>query len=151
VGTTSCRFAENVFWNYWSSGKASSLEVWSPTVRSSFATSCDSTGVEVVCSTSDGAIVKFPQAAVDSYSDAQAAAYASSADLGPDPSEGLAAPAEDGGGDCQGYDPCIEPGDDVDCAGGSGDGPRYVDGPVSVSGADPYGLDTDGDGVGCEY
>ncbi len=53
-------------------------------------------------------------------------------------------------GDCQGYDPCIPPGSDVDCAGGSGNGPRYVEGPVYVNGSDPYGLDSDGDGVGCE-
>lgn len=54
------------------------------------------------------------------------------------------------GTDCQGYSPCLPPGPDVDCAGGSGDGPRYVSGPVSVNGNDPYGLDSDGDGVGCE-
>jgi hypothetical protein len=52
--------------------------------------------------------------------------------------------------DCQGYSPCIAPGPDVDCAGGSGNGPRYVNGPVYVSGSDPYGLDSDGDGVACE-
>jgi hypothetical protein len=52
--------------------------------------------------------------------------------------------------DCQGYSPCLPPGPDVDCAGGSGDGPRYVNGPVNVNGSDPYGLDSDGDGVGCE-
>ena len=52
--------------------------------------------------------------------------------------------------DCQGYSPCIPPGPDVDCAGGSGNGPRYVNGPVSVNGSDPYGLDSDGDRVGCE-
>jgi endonuclease YncB( thermonuclease family) len=52
--------------------------------------------------------------------------------------------------DCQGYDPCLPPGPDVDCAGGSGDGPRYVNGPVTVTGSDPYGLDSDGDGLGCE-
>jgi endonuclease YncB( thermonuclease family) len=51
--------------------------------------------------------------------------------------------------DCQGYSPCLTPGPDVDCAGGSGDGPRYVRGPVYVNGSDPYDLD-DGDGVGCE-
>jgi endonuclease YncB( thermonuclease family) len=51
--------------------------------------------------------------------------------------------------DCQGYDPCIEPGPDVDCEGGSGNGPRYT-GPVTVTGSDPYGLDSDGDGLGCE-
>lgn len=55
-----------------------------------------------------------------------------------------------GGGDCQGYDPCIGPGSDVDCLGGSGNGPRYVDGPVYINGSDPYDLDSDGDGVGCE-
>jgi hypothetical protein len=53
--------------------------------------------------------------------------------------------------DCTpGYDPCIPPGPDVDCAGGSGNGPRYVDGPVSVTGSDPYGLDRDGNGIACE-
>jgi hypothetical protein len=49
-----------------------------------------------------------------------------------------------------GYNPCIPPGPDVDCAGGSGDGPRYVEGPVRVTGSDPYGLDRDHDGIGCE-
>jgi hypothetical protein len=49
-----------------------------------------------------------------------------------------------------GYSPCIAPGSDVDCAGGSGNGPRYVSGPVQVTGSDPYGLDRDGDGIGCE-
>jgi endonuclease YncB( thermonuclease family) len=51
---------------------------------------------------------------------------------------------------CQGYSPCLPPGPDVDCAGGSGDGPRYVTGPVTVTGSDPYDLDRDGDGVACE-
>ena len=39
---------------------------------------------------------------------------------------------------------------DVDCAGGSGNGPYYVSGPVYVIGNDLYGLDRDGDGVACE-
>lgn len=53
--------------------------------------------------------------------------------------------------DCTpGYSPCIPLGPDVDCAGGSGNGPRYVQGPVYVTGSDPYGLDADHDGVGCE-
>jgi hypothetical protein len=55
------------------------------------------------------------------------------------------------GGNCTpGYSPCIPPGSDVDCAGGSGNGPRYVQGPIRVTGSDPYGLDSDGDGIGCE-
>ena len=49
-----------------------------------------------------------------------------------------------------GYSPCLPPASDYDCAGGSGDGPKYVQGPVRVTGSDPYGLDPDHDGVGCE-
>ena len=41
---------------------------------------------------------------------------------------------------CQGYSPCLPPGPDVDCAGGSGDGPRYVNGPVHVNGSDRMAL-----------
>lgn len=56
-----------------------------------------------------------------------------------------------GGGSCTpGYSPCLPPASDYDCAGGSGDGPKYVSGPVYVTGDDPYDLDSDGDGVGCE-
>ena len=39
---------------------------------------------------------------------------------------------------------------DVDCAGGSGNGPYYVQGPVYVTGIDRYGLDSNHDGVGCQ-
>jgi hypothetical protein len=46
---------------------------------------------------------------------------------------------------------CLPPnGPDVDCAGGSGNGPIYVKGPFRVVGPDPYGLDRDKDGIGCE-
>jgi endonuclease YncB( thermonuclease family) len=38
---------------------------------------------------------------------------------------------------------------DYDCAGGSGNGPKYT-GPVKVVGPDDYGLDADGDGYGCD-
>jgi uncharacterized membrane protein YgcG len=41
------------------------------------------------------------------------------------------------------YSPCVPPGPpDLDCS--------DVDGPISVSGDDPHGLDRDRDGVGCE-
>ena len=49
-----------------------------------------------------------------------------------------------------GYSPCLPPASDYDCAGGSGDGPEYVYGTVTVTGSDPYGLDADNDGSGCE-
>jgi resuscitation-promoting factor RpfB len=47
-----------------------------------------------------------------------------------------------------GYSPCLPPASDYDCAGGSGDGPKYT-GPVQVTGPDPYDLDADGDGWAC--
>lgn len=48
-----------------------------------------------------------------------------------------------GGGCARGYAPCVPPAPpDVDCA--------AVDGPIHVTGADPHGLDADGDGVACE-
>src|SRR5215475_8516542 len=46
------------------------------------------------------------------------------------------------------YSGCVPIASDVDCAGGRGDGPAYVKGPVKVLGTDIYGLDADGDGIG---
>jgi hypothetical protein len=47
-------------------------------------------------------------------------------------------------------DGCVPVASDVDCAGGSGNGPAYVTGPVRVIGVDVYDLDRDGDGWGCD-
>jgi outer membrane biosynthesis protein TonB len=48
-------------------------------------------------------------------------------------------------------DVCLQDGiGDYDCSSGSGNGPNYVSGPVRVTGSDPFRLDADGDGVGCE-
>jgi hypothetical protein len=73
------------------------------------------------------------------------AALASGAIVLPD------AQAHNKGKHCKkGYKPCLHPASDYDCAGGSGDGPKYVYGTVKVTGSDPYGLDADNDGTGCE-
>lgn len=48
------------------------------------------------------------------------------------------------------YTPCVPVASDVDCAGGSGNGPAYVSGPVQVVGTDIYDLDHDDNGTGCE-
>lgn len=45
---------------------------------------------------------------------------------------------------------CVPITSDVDCAGGSGNGPGYVQGPVRVTGSDIYDLDRDGDGIACD-
>ncbi len=48
------------------------------------------------------------------------------------------------------YSGCVPIASDVDCAGGSGNGPAYVRGPIAVIGYDKYDLDRDGDGVACQ-
>jgi hypothetical protein len=46
---------------------------------------------------------------------------------------------------------CLKPNvSDYDCAGGSGNGPYYVRGPIRVVGRDHYRLDADHDGIACE-
>ncbi|ORV01563.1 hypothetical protein [Mycolicibacterium canariasense] len=48
------------------------------------------------------------------------------------------------------YSGCVPVASDVDCAGGSGNGPEYVQGPIKVIGDDIYDLDRDGDGIACD-
>ncbi|TDB80240.1 hypothetical protein E1182_09875 [Micromonospora sp. KC721] len=48
------------------------------------------------------------------------------------------------------YSGCVPIASDVDCAGGSGNGPAYVKGPVKVIGDDIYKLDRNDDGYGCD-
>jgi hypothetical protein len=72
--------------------------------------------------------------------------------VAPPPAPAPEAPAAPSGGGC---DPnysgqCVPISSDVDCAGGSGNGPAFVGGPVSVTGNDIYDLDRDGDGVACD-
>lgn len=46
---------------------------------------------------------------------------------------------------------CLKDGiGDYDCAGGSGNGPNYVYSEVRVVGVDVFGLDANGNGIGCE-
>ena len=59
------------------------------------------------------------------------------------------APAPATGGCDPNYSGCVPIASDVDCAGGSGNGPAYA-GPVQVIGSDIYDLDSNGDGYACE-
>ncbi|TDE02600.1 hypothetical protein E1269_21550 [Jiangella asiatica] len=66
----------------------------------------------------------------------------------PEPEPEVDAAVQDG---CDpNYSGCVPIDSDVDCAGGSGNGPSYADGPVNVVGSDIYDLDSNSDGVGCE-
>jgi hypothetical protein len=48
------------------------------------------------------------------------------------------------------YTGCVPIASDVDCAGGSGNGPAFLHGTVEVTGTDVYKLDRDRDGTACE-
>jgi hypothetical protein len=45
---------------------------------------------------------------------------------------------------------CVPVASDVDCAGGDGDGPEYVEGPVQIVGDDVYDLNRDDDSIACD-
>lgn len=60
----------------------------------------------------------------------------------PAPTHKTEPPASSGGNCAPGYTPCLPIVDDLDCA--------DIGHPVRVTGADPYRLDADGDGWGCE-
>ncbi|WP_322778857.1 hypothetical protein [Frankia sp. Cas4] len=81
---------------------------------------------------------------------AQAAAQVPAAAPAPRPAT-TAAAAPAGNCDPAYPDVCLHDGiGDYDCAGGSGDGPNYVQGPLRVRPPDPFKLDGNHDGTGCE-
>jgi hypothetical protein len=155
TATTTCPFAQNVFYAYWTSGEAPSIEAYSPTTGNVYGLTCSVSVRLVTCRTPQSAVVRFSQAAVDAYSQDQADSYADGHDVGPPEPE--PAPAEEPRPDpAAGCDPsyegeCLDPDSyDYDCEGGTGDGPDYT-GPVRVVGDDHYGLDRDGNGVACDW
>jgi hypothetical protein len=83
AATTTCGFAQNTFYEYWTNGQASALQVYSPTTGLVYETTCAGHRDEILCTTTDGGAVRFSQASVASYDQDQADAYASNHDLGP--------------------------------------------------------------------
>jgi hypothetical protein len=67
------------------------------------------------------------------------------------PLTGVISYEEPGSDECvPGYSGCLErTARDYDCE-GEGDGPEFVTGPIRVTGSDPFDLDPDDDGFGCE-
>jgi hypothetical protein len=157
--TTSCAFAENVFYGYWNAQDQGddAFTAYSAATKRSYPMSCTS-GTTVVCRAGNGAEVRFPMAAIRAYTAENAAHYAATHDTGPsNPADGGSASTSDDGGSGGGSDcdpnyegQCLDSNSpDYDCEGGSGDGPDYT-GPVTVVGDDHFGLDRDGDGSACE-
>jgi hypothetical protein len=97
VDTTTCAFAQNAFWVYWTSGEKSRISVYSPAVGRSFRIRCANDGERVACTGHDGSGVRFPVAALEAYSRDQADSYAANHDLGPDANERAPSPGESDG------------------------------------------------------
>jgi hypothetical protein len=153
--TTTCAFAENVFYEYWRSieaGEARDIEAYSPALKTYLSVDCKQNG-PVTCRTDAGALVRFPVRAVEAYTAEEAATYAASHTVSKGPHDTTAGATS--GGDDSDCDPsyegaCLDPSAaDYDCEGGSGDGPAYT-GTVTVVGDDHFDLDRDGDGIACE-
>jgi hypothetical protein len=68
------------------------------------------------------------------------------------PPANQAPPAQQNSGCDPSYpDNCLPSnGGDWDCEGGSGNGPHYIRGPIRVLQPDPFRLNADKDGEGCE-
>lgn len=80
----------------------------------------------------------------------QAAAEQAAAEQAADEAAEEAAAEEEPSGCDPNYSGCVPIASDVDCAGGSGNGPAYASGPIRVIGQDIYDLDNDGDGIACD-
>ena len=87
---TSCRFAENAFYDDYEAHvageKETSLMVYSPTTKQTYDLFCAPQGALVMCESSPSSVgiyVSFPRAAIDTYTQAQAQAYAGSHDVRP--------------------------------------------------------------------
>lgn len=155
----SCAFAENVFYGTWMASQSgrTAFQAYSPVTHRSYAVSC-ANGQKVSCHASNGNRVRFSSAALDSYDASQAARYCAAHPVSaagtcrsspPAPSP-APAPSEPANCDPSYEGACLDPNSaDYDCDGGSGNGPDYT-GTVTIVGDDHYGLDRDGDGIGCE-
>jgi len=81
VKTTSCDFANNVFWTFYEARPEQVFPVYSPASGKSYEVTC-SGDLVVMCTGGAGAKVRFPLSAVETYTERQATAYANSHDLG---------------------------------------------------------------------
>ena len=88
--TTTCLFAQNVFYAYWQDGSAS-IRAYSPATDVIYRLRCDTPAGRVICTAGDGAVVRFSAASIDRYTSANARAYAGSHDLGPASTQSISA------------------------------------------------------------
>jgi hypothetical protein len=82
VGTTSCDFAQNVFYEFFKNSPLRQFPVYSPATGMKYQMQCVGESL-VTCSGGTNAEVRFPMSAVLAYTQADASAYANSHNVGP--------------------------------------------------------------------
>jgi hypothetical protein len=117
--STSCAFANNVFYEFFESQPDREFAAYSPTTGEEYDMTCAGASM-ITCRGGQGAQIRFPMSAVEIYTDDDAAAYASSHDLGPD--DTVTAAPGDSVSFCSSHD-CIDNFDNgtgyiVECADG---------------------------------
>jgi hypothetical protein len=83
-GTTSCLFAQNVFYEFWQAEQNGddAVRAYSPVTQRTYDLACVAAAT-IVCRGSDGSEVRFSRASLDGYDRAQADAFRCAHDLGP--------------------------------------------------------------------
>lgn len=76
AGVTTCAFAENVFYEYYTSGQAGPVEAYSPALGRMLHADCIANATSVDCTAGDGGEVRFSLSAINNYSQSQADRYA---------------------------------------------------------------------------
>jgi hypothetical protein len=99
TGTTSCPFAENVFYGFWRALEQGddSFRAYSPVTHRRYAMTC-AAGLTVTCRAGDGGAVRFSRTSVEVYTDKQAEAFCRSRTVTPT-EDSCGAPAGSGPSD----------------------------------------------------
>jgi hypothetical protein len=85
AATTTCSFAQNVFWEYWTAaqrGDASNISAYSAGAGRNLDVTCTSGGQTVVCATDADGEIRIPASALAAYTQSMADRYAASHNVG---------------------------------------------------------------------
>jgi hypothetical protein len=144
AATTTCGFAQNVFYEYWYSWnylELSTFAAYSSAAGEWFDMTCRGS-TTIRCSASDGSEVRFPESAVLAYTERHAEKFATAHTVSTAPDDYGGAVAADSEPEYDAPTPDYG-GGDLDCS-------DFADTDFPTPPGDPDGLDGDGDGVACE-
>jgi hypothetical protein len=142
AATTSCEFANNVFYAFYEAQPNREFSAYSPATGEVYDISCAGQSL-VTCTGGQGAKVRFPMSAVELYTERDAVAYASSHDVGA--ADTVAPATADTGSFCSTHT-CIDNFDN-----GTGYIVQCADGEWSQSGGRPGACSYHGGETGVTY